>query len=140
MEPITKMEFELQELDKTLRDFAINNDISITDRNFPKNAASFVKKLKTVIPNLKAAYGIIIEIGRNTTTNTSLITISRKKTTTIEYKDKPAFGGSEAPEANSTTLHKEENSENSNSTANENTNANSFTKDIDKNKGEGNAL
>lgn len=137
--PITKMQFEPQELYKKLIDFAENNDIGIVDRNFPKNIASLVKKLKTVIPNLKAVYGIIIEIGRNTTTNTSVITISRKKTTII-YKDKPDSGGAEAPDANSTTLYKAENSENSNSTSNENTNANAFTKDINKNKGTGNAL
>ena len=45
---------------------------------FPKDAASFVKKIKTVIPNFKAGYGIIINVGRNSKDNTSIITISRK--------------------------------------------------------------
>ena len=59
-------------------EFAENNNININSRQFPKDAASFVKKIKTVIPNFKAGYGIIINIGRNSKDNTSIITISRK--------------------------------------------------------------
>ena len=57
-------------------------NINIRSRQFPKDAASFVKKIKTVIPNFKAGYGIIINIGRNSKDNTSIITISRKTATT----------------------------------------------------------
>jgi hypothetical protein len=137
MEPITKTEFELQELYKILVDFAASNDISITDRYFPKNAASFVKKLKIVIPNIKAAYGIIIEIGRNTTTNTSIISFSRKKTI-IVYKDKPASGGTEAPDPNSTTLYKEDIEKFGSITNDDNTNAVDSNKHLNQDKGAAN--
>ena len=132
--PLTKLEFELQELYKKLVDFAASNDISIVDRNFPKNASSLVKKLKTVIPNLKAVYGIVIEVGRNTTTNTSVITVSKKKLTTTISNEDPSSGGSEPPETKSTTLHFTDNAENSSSTVNTDVNTADSTSDLNQNK------
>jgi len=76
---ITKKQFDLQELYKSLINFAEINDIAIGGRYFPKDASNLVKKLKIVAPNLKSGYGLIIEVGRDTNTNTSVITISRKK-------------------------------------------------------------
>ncbi|CAN5860920.1 hypothetical protein BH23THE1_BH23THE1_28320 [soil metagenome] len=137
--PMNKIQLDLQELYKTLIDFAGNNDISITDHQFPKNAASFVKKLKTIIPNLKAAYGIIIEIGRNTTINTSVITIGRKDSKTVADKDESASGGMEPSEAIDSISHKQENSENYSSTINYKKDTdNSANDDVDKNIGDRN--
>lgn len=51
---------------------------------FSNPKINLLKKLKTVIPNFKAGYGIIINVGRNSKDNTSIITISRKTTTTID--------------------------------------------------------
>ena len=96
--PITKNQYEPQELYKNLVDFAENNDIAIGGRYFPKDAGNLVKKLKTVAPNLKAGYGIIIDVGRNTATNTSVITVSR--TASVENKYDSSSGASEPSEAN----------------------------------------
>ena len=60
-----------------------------------------MKKLKTVAPNLKAGYGIIIEVGRNTATNTSVITVSR--TDSVENKNDSSSGALEPSEVNSKT-------------------------------------
>ena len=79
--PITKIKYEPQELYNALLDYMEYGNIRIDSRQFPKNAASLVKKIKTVIPNLKAGYGIHIEIGRSVD-NTSFITIYIKTTTT----------------------------------------------------------
>ena len=62
-----------------------------------------MKKLKTVIPNFKAGYGIIINVGRNSKDNTSIITISRKtatidNTTISEDNPNSSTGGTEPPE------------------------------------------
>jgi hypothetical protein len=118
-ESITKIMFEPQELYNTLVDFAGNYDESILDRYFPKNASSLIKKIKTIIPNLKAAYGIIVKIGRNTSTNTSVITIYRKESKAV-IKDKNSSGGSEPTDVNDSISTKQENNENSSSTTNDN--------------------
>ncbi len=77
------------------------NGISIDGRQFPKKPSNLIKSIKTLIPSLKAAYGIIIEIGRSAD-NTFIITIYRKTAT----EDKPpSSGGSEATDANSTTFN-----------------------------------
>jgi hypothetical protein len=80
--PITKIQYEPQELYNDLLDYAENNNVRIDGRQFPKDSANLVKKIKTVIPNFKAGYGINIEIGRSKD-NTSTITIHRKKTSTV---------------------------------------------------------
>jgi len=88
-----------------LIDYAGDNTIKIDYSQFPNNASSLVKKIKTVIPNFKAGYGIIINVGRSSKDNTSIITIFRKTTTTIDrniisednYKSSTA-GGSVPPE------------------------------------------
>ena len=76
---LRKIEFEPQQLFKALIDYAQYKEIKIDSRHFPKDAASLVKKIKTVIPNFKAGYGINIDIGRSQD-NTSTITIYRKST------------------------------------------------------------
>ncbi len=137
--PLTNILFEPQELYNELTDFAETKDIGIADRQFPKNAASLVKKIKTIVTNLKAAYGITVTIGRNTTTNTSVITICRKESKAVT-KDKNSSGGSEASESNNTISTKPENNENSNSVINDdNTDCgNSKNYDEDKNIGDRN--
>ena len=52
-DPITEIRYEPQELYNALVDYAGDNGINIRGRQFPKDAASLVKKVKTVIPNLK---------------------------------------------------------------------------------------
>lgn len=94
---ISEISFQPEELYKEIVNFSESNEINIRDRQFPKNAASLVKKIKVVIPNLKAAYGLIIRVGRNTTTNTSIITI-RKRTLEVDTKDLDSFGCSESSE------------------------------------------
>jgi hypothetical protein len=91
------IQYEPQELYKELVDFADNNEIRIDGRQFPKEAASLVKKIKTVSPNLKAAYGIIIQIGR-CSDNTSVITISKKTKNT----NRVSSGSTDVPEVNDT--------------------------------------
>ena len=108
---VTRIQFETQELYRNLVDFAGNNDISIGGRYFPKDAGNLVKKLKTVAPNLKAGYGIIIEVGRNTATNTSVITVSR--TATVENKNDSPSGALEPSEAIDSISTKQENKGNS---------------------------
>jgi len=100
--PISEMQYEPLDLHKELKLYAEHNEIDY--RHFPKDAASFVKKIKTVIPNFKAGYGIIITVGRNSKDNTSIITISRKTTTTVNILISEDFldsstGGMEPPEA-----------------------------------------
>ncbi len=75
--PIKKITFQPEELYSQLIDYAQNYDINIDNRQFPRNASSLVKKIKTIIPNLKDAYGIHIEVGRSIN-NTSIITVSRR--------------------------------------------------------------
>lgn len=94
--PISEIKYEPEELRKNLVDFAENNGIATGGRYFPKDAGNLVKKLKTVAPNIKAGYGVIIEVGRNTATNTSVITVSRK--TIVENKVISYSGASESPE------------------------------------------
>jgi hypothetical protein len=55
-------------------EFAGNNDININNRQFPKTSAVLVKKLNIIKPNLKEAYGIIVQVGRDSNNN-SIITI-----------------------------------------------------------------
>jgi len=74
---LKKIQFDPQQLNKALIDYAGDKEIKIDYRQFPNNAASLVKKIKTVIPNFKAGYGINIDIGRSKD-NTSTITIYRK--------------------------------------------------------------
>ena len=111
---ITEMQYEPQELHNEVKLYAENNEIDIRGRQFPKDAASFVKKIKTVIPNFKAGYGIIINVGRNSKDNTSIITISRKTATTSDKtaisEDDPnsSTGGMEPPEAIFTKSIKED--------------------------------
>ena len=106
---ITKVEFDTQELYKTLIEFAGSNEIDIRGREFPKNAGSLVRKINTIIPNLKSVYGIIIKVGRNTDTNTSTISISRKnKKLDI---DNIFSGGSELSEAKNTISYDDKNKE-----------------------------
>lgn len=130
----TRIEFETQEFYKELVDFAVNNDIRIDGRQFPKDAGNLVKKINTIKPNLKASYGIIIEIDRNSNTNKSIVVIYRKKKDTTattstsegsENKDKPNSGGSEPPE---TYFSKSINSEN-NDTGENSKSENNVTKD-----------
>jgi|GEM_PF-2541321 len=102
--PISEMQYEPLDLRKELKLYAENNEIDIHGRQFPKDAASFVKKIKTVIPNFKAGYGIIITVGRNSKDNTSIITISRKNATIdntshLEDNHDSSTGGMEPPEA-----------------------------------------
>jgi hypothetical protein len=113
---IPKITFEPQELYKTLVNFAENNDIGIGGHQFPKNSASMVKKLKTIIPNLKAAYSIIVEVGRNKT-NYSYITIGRKDSkAVIADRVESASGGMEPLEAIDSISYKQEINENYTST------------------------
>lgn len=136
--PITNVNFEPQTLYMELIRFAEDNNIGIRDRQFPKNAATLVKKIKTIIPNLKAAYGIIVTIGRNTTDNTSVITICRKESKTVT-KDRTSSGGTESSEVVESTSAKQENNENHSSTINEKTDSDKSTDDgVDKNTGDGN--
>ena len=81
--PITEIQYEPQDLYNELISYAVDNYINIRNRQFPKDAASLVKKIKTVIPNLKTGFGILVNIGR-AVDNTSVITISRKTTTIVE--------------------------------------------------------
>lgn len=76
---ITEIQYQAQELYGIISEFAVDNNINIQNRQFPKDAASFVKKIKTVILNFKAGYGIIINIGRVSKDNTSIITLSRSQ-------------------------------------------------------------
>ena len=55
-------------------EFAEDNDININNRQFPKIPAVLVKKLNIIKPNLKEAYGIIVQVGRDSNNN-SIITI-----------------------------------------------------------------
>lgn len=121
----TRIQYETQEFYKELVDFAANNDIRIDGRQFPKDAGNLVKRINTIRPNLKAGYGIIIEIDRNSSTNKSIVVIYRKKkditaTSTsngLENKDKLNSGGSEAPEvyfSTSTNSENNDSGENSN--------------------------
>ncbi len=114
-EIISEIQYEPQKMYNELKNYAENNEIDIRGRQFPKDAASFVKKIKTVIPNFKAVYGIIITVGRNSKDNTSIITISRKTTTTTTDKttiseDNPnsSTGGMEPPEAIFTKVIKDD--------------------------------
>jgi hypothetical protein len=97
-----QMQYGTQELYKEVIEYAEENNIKIDYRHFPNNASSFVKKIKTVIPNFKAGYGIIINIGRNSKDNTSIITISRKtvgdKSSISEDNGNTSAGGTESPE------------------------------------------
>ena len=77
--PITEIKYEPQELYNALVDYAGDNGINIHGGQFPKDAASLVKKVKTVVPNLKTGFGIIVDIGRSED-NTSIIAIYRKTT------------------------------------------------------------
>ena len=100
--PIEEKQYDPLELFNELIVYAEDNNIKIDYRQFPKDAASFVKKIKTVIPNFKAGYGIIITVGRNSKDNTSIITISRKtagdKTISSEHNNNLSAGGSVPPE------------------------------------------
>ena len=91
-DPITEIRYEPQELYNALVDYAGDNGINIRGRQFPKDAASLVKKVKTVIPNLKTGFGILVNIGRSAD-NTSVIIISRKTTAVAEanYTSSVAF-------------------------------------------------
>jgi hypothetical protein len=55
-------------------EFAGSNDININNRQFPKTPAVLVKKLNVIKPNLKEAYGIVVQVGRDSNNN-SVITI-----------------------------------------------------------------
>jgi hypothetical protein len=81
---VTKTTFQPEDLYNILTEYVENNNINIDIRQFPKNASSLVKKIKTVIPNLKTAYGIYIEIGRNKKDNTSIITLYKKTKDILE--------------------------------------------------------
>jgi len=100
--PLSEIQYEPLDLYNELKHYAEDNEIDIRGRQFPKDAASFVKKIKTVIPNFKAGYGIIITVGRNSKDNTSIITISRKtlgdKTINSEVNNNSSTGGTEPPE------------------------------------------
>ncbi len=97
------MQYEPKELYAIISEYAVDNNINIRNRQFPKDAASFVKKIKMVIPNFNSGYSIIIYIGRNSKDNTSIITISRKTiiNSAINLEDNPnsSTGGTEPPEA-----------------------------------------
>lgn len=135
---LNNIHFEPQSLYKELIDFAEANEIGIGDRQFPKNAATLVKKIKTIIPNLKAAYGIIVKIGRNTKDNTSVITICRKESELVT-NDRTPSGGTESSEVIDSISHIQESSENSNPGINVITNFDDSTdNDVDRNIGDRN--
>lgn len=58
----------------TIVDFAADNEINISHRQFPKTPPILVKKLNTIKPNLKQAYGITVKIERDSNNN-SVISI-----------------------------------------------------------------
>jgi len=102
--PVSEIQYKSHELYNIISEYAADNNINIRNGQFPKDAASFVKKIKTVIPNFKAGYGIIINIGRTSKDNISIITISRKNTTIdktviLEDNHDSSTGGTEPPEA-----------------------------------------
>jgi hypothetical protein len=66
-----------EELYAELVNFAENNTINIRTQQFPKAPNILVNKINTIRPNLKVAFGIVIEITRDATENTSVITIYR---------------------------------------------------------------
>jgi hypothetical protein len=68
-----------ERLYKAIVDFAEANEINLNSRQFPKAHNILVKKLKAIKPNLKAGFGIIVDIERDSSNN-SIITIYRNKT------------------------------------------------------------
>jgi hypothetical protein len=66
-----------EELYVELVNFAEVNTINIRTQQFPKAPNILVKKINTIRLNLKVAFGILIEITRDATENTSVITIYR---------------------------------------------------------------
>jgi hypothetical protein len=63
---------------KTLVDFAVENEININNRQFPKTSEVLVKKLNAIKSNLKEGFGIIVKIERDSR-NYSTIAIFRNK-------------------------------------------------------------
>ena len=58
-------------------EFAENNGININNKQFPKTPAVLVKKLNIIKPNLKEAYGIIVQVGRDSNNNSIIIIYDR---------------------------------------------------------------
>jgi hypothetical protein len=70
----SKFEGSSTDLYGAVVEFAADNDVNINNRQFPKTPAVLVKKLNVIKPNLKEAYGIIVQTGRDSNNN-SIITI-----------------------------------------------------------------
>jgi hypothetical protein len=67
----------------TIVEFAEENDININLRQFPKAPHVLVKKLNTIKPNLKKAYGITIKIERDSSNNSVISIHSDNKTSGV---------------------------------------------------------
>jgi hypothetical protein len=85
-----------ERLYKAIVDFAEANEINLNSRQFPKAHNIVVKKLKAIKPNLKAGFGIIVDIERDSSNN-SIITIYRNKTKSYDLELLRNKGPAKAP-------------------------------------------